>query len=283
MSKPPNPIRAGSFFDGQNLFHCTKAAFGYTYPNYDPVALASALCHAQGWVSELVQFYTGVPDAVDNAFWNHFWIAKGAQMGREGVHVFTRPLRYRNKQVKLPDRSIHTFLDGDEKGIDVRIALDIIRLAHANKFDVAVVFSRDQDLSEVADEVRVIAREQTAGSRSHRPIHTVPPCAMSVASTRPIGFQSTAQPMMHVLIAEIIGRNKVVHLRLTRRKTGSITIWKSGTGMAEGNHWASGNIRTMRRLGYCCVQASANPRHRFCRLNVDSPRSGRLRASAAAW
>ncbi|HXF55403.1 MAG TPA: NYN domain-containing protein [Hyphomicrobiaceae bacterium] len=81
-------------------------------------------------------------------------------MGREGVHVFTRPLRYRNRQVRMPDGSVHTFLDGDEKGIDVRIALDIIRLAHQNKFDVALVFSRDQDLSEVADEVRVIAREQ---------------------------------------------------------------------------------------------------------------------------
>jgi hypothetical protein len=46
-------------------------------------------------------------------------------MGREGVNVFTRPLRYRNKEVKLPDGSLHTFLDGDEKGIDVRIALDV--------------------------------------------------------------------------------------------------------------------------------------------------------------
>jgi hypothetical protein len=81
-------------------------------------------------------------------------------MGREGVHVCTRPLRYRNKQVKLPDGSIHTFLDGDEKGIDVRIALDVIRLAHQNAYDVAVLFCRDQDLSEVAEELRLIARER---------------------------------------------------------------------------------------------------------------------------
>ncbi len=160
MSKPPNRIRAVSFFDGQNLFHCAKAAFGYTYPNYDPVALAGAVCASQGWKCEQVRFYTGVPDANDNPFWNHFRVAKGAQMGREGVHVFMRPLRYRNRQVKIPGGSVHTFLDGDEKGIDVRIALDIIRLAHEDKFDVALVFSRDQDLSEVADEVRVIAREQ---------------------------------------------------------------------------------------------------------------------------
>jgi hypothetical protein len=62
MPGPPNPIRAVSFFDGQNLFHCAKAAFGYTYPNYDPVALAQAVCASQGWQSEQVRFYTGCCD-----------------------------------------------------------------------------------------------------------------------------------------------------------------------------------------------------------------------------
>lgn len=81
-------------------------------------------------------------------------------MGREGVYVFTRPLRYRNKVVRLPDGSEHSFLDGDEKGIDVRISLDVIRLALKREFDVAILFCRDQDLTEVADEIRLIAKEQ---------------------------------------------------------------------------------------------------------------------------
>lgn len=76
------------------------------------------------------------------------------------MHVYTRPLRYRNKIVKLPSGEEHTFLDGDEKGIDVRIALDIIRLASDDSLDVALVFSRDQDLSEVAEEIRMIARSK---------------------------------------------------------------------------------------------------------------------------
>lgn len=42
----------------------------------------------------------------------------------------------------------------------MRIALDIIRLAHRREYDVALVFSQDQDLSEAADEIRVIAQEQ---------------------------------------------------------------------------------------------------------------------------
>jgi uncharacterized LabA/DUF88 family protein len=154
----PNPIRAIAFFDGQNLFHCAKKAFGYSFPNYDPKTLAQEVCKSRGWQFIEARFYTGVPDPADNAFWNHFWVAKGAQMGRDGVHVYTRPLRYRNKTVRLPDGTEHTFLDGDEKGIDVRIALDVIRLANEAAYDVALLFCRDQDLSEVAEELRAISQ-----------------------------------------------------------------------------------------------------------------------------
>jgi hypothetical protein len=160
MSAEPSHKRAVTFFDGQNLFHCAKAAFGYPWPNFDPVLLSRAVCASKGWECSGVRFYTGVPDASDNPFWNHFWSAKGAQMGRQGVHLYTRALRYRNKSFRLPDGTVHTFLDGDEKGIDVRMALDVIRLAHARVFDVAILFCRDQDLSEVADEVRTISAEQ---------------------------------------------------------------------------------------------------------------------------
>ena len=79
-------------------------------------------------------------------------------MGKAGIEVFSRPLRYRNDSVKLPDGSTHTFLRGSEKGIDIRIALDVIRLAVRNEYDVAIICSQDQDLSEVADEIRVISK-----------------------------------------------------------------------------------------------------------------------------
>jgi hypothetical protein len=36
----------------------------------------------------------------------------------------------------------------------------VIRLAHCNAYDVALLFSQDQDLSELCAEIRVIAREQ---------------------------------------------------------------------------------------------------------------------------
>lgn len=160
MFSEPAVKRAIAFVDGQNLFFAVKEAFGYTHPNYDVVKLAQAVCQSKGFRLEQVRFYTGVPDAADDRFWNAFWTNKLAMMGRQGVVVFSRPLRYRNRKIKLPDGTEHVFLAGEEKGIDVRIAIDVIRLAHQNAYDVAVVFSQDQDLSEVAQEIRAIAREQ---------------------------------------------------------------------------------------------------------------------------
>ena len=48
--------------------------------------------------------------------------------------------------------------DSTGKGVDVRIALDVVGKVLEDVCDVALVFSQDQDLSEVADEVRKIAR-----------------------------------------------------------------------------------------------------------------------------
>lgn len=160
MASEPIHKRTVAFVDGQNLYHAAREAFGYTYPNYDVLALSTEICRLHGWDLVRVRFYTGIPDPNDNPFWNHFWSAKLAVMGRQGIIIFSRSLRYRNRRVILPDGTQFSFLSGEEKGIDVRMALDIIRLAHRNDYDVALVFSQDQDLSEAAKEVRVIARER---------------------------------------------------------------------------------------------------------------------------
>ena len=155
----PATKRTTVFVDGQNLFHAARRAFGYTDPNYDVAALASALCCAQGWTLSETRFYTGIHDQAANPGWNRFWVAKLVAMGRQGVHVYSRRLQYRNVRVKLPDGSIYPYPTALEKGIDVRIAVDIIRLATRGEYDVALVLSQDQDLSEAAEEIRAIARE----------------------------------------------------------------------------------------------------------------------------
>jgi hypothetical protein len=85
VSIEPADKRTIVFFDGQNLFHAARAAFGYTFPNYDPMALSTTVCKQQGWKLVEVRFYTGVPDAGDDPFWNHFWTSKLAQTGRRWI------------------------------------------------------------------------------------------------------------------------------------------------------------------------------------------------------
>ncbi len=140
----PAGKRVVAFVDGQNLYRCAKNCFGYHYPNYDVVALSRIACRQQyGCDPTEVRFYTGVAPLSESPLWHAFWHAKLRAMGQQGVYTFNRPTR-----------------NGKEKGIDVRIALDIIRMAHRNQYDVALVFSQDQDLSEAANEIRTIAVEQ---------------------------------------------------------------------------------------------------------------------------
>lgn len=149
------------FIDGQSLYRSVKEAFGYFYPNYDVKLLSEKICAGQGWQIKEMRFYTGVPDSQDDAFWYGFWNNKLTNMGQKGITIFSRALRYHNEKWACPScNKIHTSLVGHEKGIDVRIALDVIRLAHEKLYDVAVIVSQDQDLSEVADEVRRISAEQ---------------------------------------------------------------------------------------------------------------------------
>lgn len=160
MSTEPPIKRASAFFDGQNLFYAVKQAFGYRWPNYDPLALAASLCGSQGWDLRQTCFYTGLPSVADDAFWNHFWTAKLAVMGTRSIRTYSRHLKYRNQTVNLPGGGTTTVLVGQEKGVDIRIALDVVRMAREGSLDVALIFSQDQDLSEVADEVKSISRQQ---------------------------------------------------------------------------------------------------------------------------
>jgi uncharacterized LabA/DUF88 family protein len=140
----PHSKRVISFVDGQNLYRSAMECFGYTYPNYDIAALSNAVCRER-FECDVVQarFYTGVPPIAEDPRWHGFWTAKLRAMSLQGVHTYHRPTRNQK-----------------EKGIDVRIALDVIALAHRGSYDVAIIFSQDQDLSEVVTEIKAIAREQ---------------------------------------------------------------------------------------------------------------------------
>lgn len=129
------------FIDAQNMYRGARRAFGLEgqpghYGNFRPIALARFL--TQGSDRELVQarIYTGVPtpknDQVGNAITQRrmaAWIADNPGL----IQVFPRPLRYDGPR-------------GREKGIDVELAIDIVRMAIDDEYDIAILASADHDL-----------------------------------------------------------------------------------------------------------------------------------------
>lgn len=160
MPVEPAVKNAMSFFDGQNLYQHAKAAFGCHHPNYDPLKLHQAVCARLGWRPTRAHFYTGVPDPARDPMWSGYRSNRVLALKRAGVRVETRPLRYWAQAVLSADGSETIQERPQEKGIDVRIALDVVGLAREKQYDVAILFSQDHDLAEVAAEVRAIAREQ---------------------------------------------------------------------------------------------------------------------------
>jgi hypothetical protein len=88
--------------------------------------------------------------------WASYWSNRILAMKRSGIHTTTRPLRYRKETVEVSGVET-TVTTPQEKGIDVRLALDVVACGRRHEFDVAVIFSQDQDLCEVVDEIRQIS------------------------------------------------------------------------------------------------------------------------------
>ena len=159
----PPPVRVCAFIDGYNLFKAVKQCFGYNHPNYDIKRLVDAVVSMQS-NRQLVSahFCIGIPTGLDDAQNNLWWTKKLAAMGRTGVQIETRNLKRRELRVHLDgivkfDRTIPRLI---EKGIDLKIGLDMVRLARSNTYDVAILFSQDGDLVEAVTEVQSIAAEQ---------------------------------------------------------------------------------------------------------------------------
>lgn len=151
-----------AFFDVQNLFRHAKDAFqssagiGYHHPNFDPVKLHKKVAEAHGFKPTLTRFYTGVPLQTESEMWHGYWNNRIRSLKRAGVMVESRSLKYH--QEELPDGT--TINVGQEKGIDIRIALDLVRCTRKKEFDAVIIFSQDQDLAEAVQEVKDIAKDQ---------------------------------------------------------------------------------------------------------------------------
>ncbi len=151
------------YFDVQNLFRTAKACFNkdtVTHPNFDPVKLANWVCARQHLKLKNIKFYTGVPPKSRDPLWHHFWSKKIASLNRNSlVETFVRTTRSRPVKCETCLEEKNATVEV-EKGIDVRIAIDIVRDAIDKESEAIVIFSQDRDLLEATKEAKKIARSQ---------------------------------------------------------------------------------------------------------------------------
>jgi uncharacterized LabA/DUF88 family protein len=139
------PARVMVFLDYQNVhliahhrFH--PAGTSATRTHIDPLKIGKLLVSRRRFESALVgvRVYRGEPSP------EHQPAAAAASKGQArawgaapGVTVVRRPLRYPQTWPRDP---------AQEKGIDVALALDFLRLAVQMEYDVGILFSSDTDL-----------------------------------------------------------------------------------------------------------------------------------------
>ncbi len=149
-------MRTIVFIDGQNLYHGAKDAWRpkpavgsskYSYPSYDVEKLAQYLvAKVTNRVLTQIRFYTGVPDptlGTTEYFWHSFWTSKIRHLKNHGVEVYRGRINY-----------------GQEKGVDVSLAIDLVRLTYEQQYEVAIIVSQDWDFGPAVRLAKEIAKNQ---------------------------------------------------------------------------------------------------------------------------
>ena len=81
-------------------------------------------------------------------FWHGFWTSKLRDMKSKGVYVYRGRIN----------------AGGQEKGVDVSLALDLIRATYEKRFEAAIIVSRDSDFGPAVRMSKDIARMQNRKS-----------------------------------------------------------------------------------------------------------------------
>ncbi len=147
-------MRTIVLIDGQNLYHLARRAWAsgprspYAWPSYDVEKLAHTLvARTPGRTLTETRFYTGVPDPTTNSsqrFWHGFWSNKIRYLRSRGVYVYRGRVN----------------AGGQEKGVDVSLALDLVRATYEQRYEVAIIVSQDWDFGPAVRLAKEIAQAQ---------------------------------------------------------------------------------------------------------------------------
>lgn len=152
--------RVAVFIDYQNIYHGARRAFGGprtdapSFGHVDPAALARLLVRLGHAVdSERVLWktsvYRGEPGRKSHRKLRAAFARQTSRWRSDPlITVKTTALRYRRV-----DQQGGWAWRAEEKGVDVMVAVDLVRGAYLDEFDVAVVASADTDLLPALEEV----------------------------------------------------------------------------------------------------------------------------------
>ncbi|MDP1629524.1 MAG: NYN domain-containing protein [bacterium] len=152
------------FIDGNNLYHRIKSVVGY-YLRENGQEYRTVNFDFKGFCNSFkedtnlqeVHYYVGQVKRLRNS--NSDDISKSEQMyaSQQRLAGYLQKdnifLKY-GKLFHYPNSDIY-----HEKGVDVQIAVEMIRFARQNKFDVAYLLSSDSDLIPAVKEVKSFGKE----------------------------------------------------------------------------------------------------------------------------
>lgn len=132
------------FIDGSNFYHSLKSSFFKANINFE------SFCYALIDNSDLIQinYYTAPLNQLDNEleysrqqkFFNYLSKIKR-------LTLYFGRLEKRDNNHKT------------EKGVDVKLAIDLLSLAYNNKYDVAIIVSNDSDFVPAIKEVQLLNKK----------------------------------------------------------------------------------------------------------------------------
>ena len=165
-------MRVGVFIDGQNVTIGARYAFGHG--DMHPLLLARELAGGNDLVE--VRYATGMPTYEQDRDTHEAQRRRHDLMLATDVVVLERPLRYRwewsirdrdlpnpyKHQGEVRRARVKSRNRGQEKGVDVWLALDALVMCSRSDLDCVVIVSADADLDLVPDYVRMVpGNEQT--------------------------------------------------------------------------------------------------------------------------
>lgn len=150
--------RVAVFIDGSNLYHKLKEINIENTLEFDYKGFADSLARSRRVVS--YRYYVGVVRV-------KFGDEKASQMraGQQKLFSNLESLEFCIKQGYLMENhgKFH------EKGVDVKIATDMLIGAYENKYDVAIIISSDTDLIPAIQHIKGLNKEIEYIGFSHNP------------------------------------------------------------------------------------------------------------------